>query len=240
MNYFKTITAGDGGLVATDDEALYEKAFGAHDQGHKPLRSGVEVGQRSILGLNFRATELIGAVARVQLSKIDDIVSTLRRKKSLLKSLIGELPGMQFRKLNAPEGDCATICTVIFDNAGHAAEVARKLNTKTVDHSGWHVYSNMEHINRHLEALGQPHGKGAYPRTDEILSRAINISVGVVDGGLGTAFGININSTDAEIEKVAKQFLAAYNEVCTPYGRLIPKPKMIERKKSGTLDKSVT
>ena len=213
LNYFKTITAGDGGLVVTDDENLYQNAFGVHDQGHKPLRSGVEVGQRSVLGLNFRATELTGAVARIQLSKIDDIVSTLRRKKARLKSLIGELPGMRFRTLNDPEGECATLCTVLFDNADHAAEVARRLNTKTVNHSGWHVYANMEHINRHLKALGQPHGKGAYPRTDELLGRAINISVGVVDGGLGAAFGININSTDAEIEEVARQFLAVCKEV---------------------------
>jgi hypothetical protein len=35
----------------------------------------------------------------------------------------------------------------------------------------------------------------------------MNISVGVVDGGLGTGWGININSTDAEIEAAAKQFI---------------------------------
>jgi len=38
----------------------------------------------------------------------------------------------------------------------------------------------------------------------------MNISVGVVDGGLGAGWGININSTDAEIEDAAKQFM----EVC--------------------------
>ncbi len=33
----------------------------------------------------------------------------------------------------------------------------------------------MEHINCYLKEVGQPHGKGAYPRTDDILSRAINL-----------------------------------------------------------------
>ena len=37
----------------------------------------------------------------------------------------------------------------------------------------------------------------------------MNISVGVVDDGLGAGWGININSTDAEIEVVAKQFIDA-------------------------------
>ncbi|MBN1466332.1 hypothetical protein JXA02_11250, partial [candidate division KSB1 bacterium] len=56
-----------------------------------------------------------------------------------------------------------------------------------------------------------PHGKGAYPKTDDILSRAINLSVGVVDAGLGAAFGINIMSTDEEIERVADKFCLVCN-----------------------------
>ena len=82
--------------------------------------------------------------------------------------------------------------------------MAKKLGSKTVDLSGWHVYANMEHIDRYLAEKGQPHGKGAFPKTDDILSRTINLSVGVVDGGLGSAFGININSTDEEIEQAAR------------------------------------
>ena len=42
------------------------------------------------------------------------------------------------------------------------------------------------------------------PATDDILERAVNISVGVVDKGLGSKYGININSTDEEIAEVAK------------------------------------
>ena len=41
------------------------------------------------------------------------------------------------------------------------------------------------------------------PQTDDILQRAVNISIGVVDGALGAGFGININSTEEEIDKLA-------------------------------------
>jgi dTDP-4-amino-4,6-dideoxygalactose transaminase len=44
LNVFKTINSGDGGLVVTSDQNLYETAFAVHDQGHKPSRLGVEVG----------------------------------------------------------------------------------------------------------------------------------------------------------------------------------------------------
>lgn len=209
LNIFKTINSGDGGLVVTNNQKLYETAFGVHDQGHKPNRFGVEVGARSVLGLNFRVNEITAAVALAQLNKLDKIVATLREKRSKLKSLISDIKGFKFRMLNDPDGDCATLCTVIFDTRDQAVKVTKALGSKTIDQSGWHVYANMEHVLRHLKEVGQPHTKGSYPKTDDILSRAMNISIGVVDGGLGAGWGINITSTDAEIEAAAKQFIEA-------------------------------
>jgi dTDP-4-amino-4,6-dideoxygalactose transaminase len=206
LNIFKTVTSGDGGAVATDDEELYRLAFGYHDQGHAPLRAGVEVGERSILGMNFRMNELTGAVALAQLRKIDRVLAVLREKKRLFKELISEIPGVRFRKLNDPAGECATLLTVLFDSAELAGRVSRALCTRTVDNSGWHVYSNMEHFGRYLKERGLAFGRGAYPRTDDILSRSINLSVGVVDAGLGAGFGVNIDSTEDEIREAARKF----------------------------------
>lgn len=210
LNIFKTINSGDGGLVVTNNQELYERAFGAHDQGHKPNRLGVEVGARSILGLNFRVNEITAAVALAQVKKLDKIIATLRVKREKLKNLISGAKGFKFRILNDPDGDCATLCTVIFDTREQAVKVSKALASKTIDESGWHVYANMEHVLRHLKEVGQPHIKGSYPKTDDILSRSMNISIGVVDGGLGAGWGININSTDVEIEEAASQFI----EVC--------------------------
>jgi len=211
LNVFKTINSGDGGIVVTSDPNFYQTAFGMHDQGHKPSRLGVEVGSRNVLGLNFRMNELTAAVALAQLGKLDKIIETLRQKRTKFKELITRANGFRFRKLNDPGGDCATICTVIFDDSGRAAKVAKLLGSKTIDASGWHVYFNMEHVLQHLKAMGRPYQKGAYPKTDDLLSRSINISVGVVDGGLGAGWGININSTDSEIERAAFQFVDAVN-----------------------------
>lgn len=212
LNIFKTITAGDGGLLVTNDSRLYHRAFEVHDQGHSPNRSGVEMGKRCVLGLNFRMNELTGAVALAQLRKLDNIIAALHIKKEKFKSAILGIPDVHFRKLNNKAGECATLCTVIFNDRKNAAIVARKLKTKTVDQSGWHVYANMEHVNRWLAEHNLPYGKGAYTRTDDILSRSINLSVGVVDEGLGSAFGINMHSSDEEIESKALQFREACSE----------------------------
>lgn len=209
LNFFKTINSGDGGFVITSDKDLYEKAFGMHDQGHNANRTGVEIGSRNLLGLNFRMNELTAAVALAQLKKLDKIVATLHEKRRLFKTLISKAQGFKFRILNDPEGDCGTLCTVIFDTKEKAAKVSGILGSKTVDQSGWHVYANMEHVLAHLKNIGQPHTKGSYPMTDDILSRAMNISIGVVDGGLGAGWGININSTEKEIEAAAAKFIGA-------------------------------
>jgi 8-amino-3,8-dideoxy-alpha-D-manno-octulosonate transaminase len=210
LNIFKTINSGDGGLVVTNNQKLYEAAFGIHDQGHSPNRFGVEVGKRNILGLNFRMNEITGAAGLAQLGKLSQIVAVLREKRSKLKKLISEAKGFKFRTLNDPDhGDAATLCTVIFNSRDQAVKTSKALGSKTVDQSGWHVYANMEHVMKYMSEVGQPHTKGSYPRTDDILSRAMNISIGVVDGGLGAGWGININSTDAEIEEAAKQFIEA-------------------------------
>ena len=45
------------------------------------------------------------------------------------------------------------------------------------------------------------------------MARSINLSVGVVDAGLGSGFGVNVNSTDEEIDAAARQFEEAYRKV---------------------------
>lgn len=205
LNYFKTITAGDGGFLLTDDDDLYRRAFAIHDQGHSPARAGVEIGARTIMGMNLRINELTGAVALAQLRKLDDITSTLRAKKKKLVGLLERTGTYRLRTIHDPQGDCGTVLTLIFDDAAEARQVIDRLGTKPVAESGWHVYSNMEHFIERMSAMGQPAAKGTLPRTDALLERAMNVSIGVVDAGLGTGWGISIDSTDEEIEAAAEQ-----------------------------------
>ena len=96
-----------------------------------------------------------------------------------------------------------------------AQKVSERLGSMPLSESGWHVYSNMEQIIGHKtptsnwSAPGKFIQAGDLPRTDDILSRSVNISVGVVDGGLVSAFGINIHSSDDDIKTTADQLIAA-------------------------------
>jgi len=220
FNVYKTITAGDGGMVITSNQEYYRRFFGFHDQGHSPNRTGVEVGNRPFVGLDFRMTELTAAVLLAQLSKLDRLMKTLRAKKGYFKKALMDIPGLEFREITDEAGECATLCTVFLPTEEIARKVAKELNTKVVADSGWHVYNNMEQIleKRTITPEGCPYtcpyykggevkyDKGMLPQTDALLNRAINLSVGVIDPGLGSAFGISFNDEDSLIDQKAAQF----------------------------------
>ena len=226
LNVNKTITTGDGGVVVTNSKELFERAFGFHDQGHMPLRSGVEIGNRSIIGLNFRVNELTGAVALAQLRKQDKIVAMCREKKAKLKNMISSVKGIGFRHINDEEGEIGTLLTLLFKDKETADRFSEKLGVKTLAHSGWHVYNNMEQILNMKMPNGSkcPFECGFYNKkieykahtllnTDDILSRAVNISIGVVDKGIGAGAGLNVLSADEEIAVLADRIKSIMNEI---------------------------
>ena len=232
FNVYKTITSGDGGMVITNDEGIYTRCFAFHDQGHSPLRTGVEIGQRPFIGLDFRFTELQAAVLLAQVRKLPRILSHLRQNKKRYKEQIADLPGIEFRELPDPNGDCATMLTIILPSAEVAQAIARDLGTKVVAEAGWHVYSNMEQIldQRTITAEKCPfscpyysekggrmqYRRGMLPQTDALLSRSLNISIGVSDPGLSSKFGVTMKDgldiVDQRAElfrQVASQYLGA-------------------------------
>ena len=106
------------------------------------------------------------------------------------------------------------LCAMLPD-ADVAAKVAAELGTKTLSNSGWNVYANMEHLRSRRIVSGFASSvadyvadPGSLPATDALLARSITLGVGVVDPGIGSAFGISVRATSSDIERVAKEFSA--------------------------------
>jgi len=226
FNEYKTITCGDGGMIVTDDEALYTRAFAMHDQGHAPDRLGSKYAERPFLGMNFRMTELSGAVLLAQVRKLDAIRTHLRANKAIVKSVLADLPGIEFRELVDREGDIATHCVVVLPTAAIAAGIAADLASITLDKSGWHVYANMEHVleRRTVTGKGCPfdcrcfheeevvYRRDMLPRTDDLLARSISFGIGVSDANLAP-FGLRMRD-DAD---VARARAAQFRDVASTY-----------------------
>jgi dTDP-4-amino-4,6-dideoxygalactose transaminase len=198
FNEYKTITCGDGGMVVTDDDSLYERMFAIHDQGHAPDRLESKYAPRPFLGMNFRMTELSGAVLLAQVAKLPRIVSHLRENQAIVKDILEEVPAVGYRDLPDPAGDLATHLVVILPTAEIARAVADDVGSIPLSESGWHVYSKMNHVLDRRTATGKgcpfdcdhtDHAKGDYragmlPQTDALLERSISIGIGVRDSNL--------------------------------------------------------
>lgn len=71
----KTITTGEGGMVATDRPELIEKAFLYKTQGVSRSREY----WHETLGYNFRMTNLAAAIGLAQLERLEDFLTAKRR-----------------------------------------------------------------------------------------------------------------------------------------------------------------
>ena len=219
FNEFKTITCGDGGMIVTDDETLYERCFAMHDQGHAPDRLESKYAPRPFLGMNFRMTELSGAVLLGQVRKLDLITSHLRANKAIIKDMLEEVPTIGFRTLTDPDGDLATHLVVVLPSAEIAANVAEEVGSKPLSESGWHTYSRMNHLLEKRTITGKgcpfdcadpshPHGDyraGMLPQTDALLERSLSIGIGVRDPNLAP-FGLRMRDGEAEARQVGATF----------------------------------
>ncbi len=85
----KHMTTGEGGVITTSDPARARHMRLFADKGQPMGESAYE-----FLALNYRMTELQGAVARAQLLKVDDVVARRRRNAAILNERLHALPGL--------------------------------------------------------------------------------------------------------------------------------------------------
>lgn len=149
----KTIIAGEGGMITTNDKELYIRAREYHDHGHmnRPnLPRGRDTCRHT--GFNYRMTEVQAVIAKAQLKKIDFIVKENRRFYSMLEEEFKKIKGVQFRKI--PE-KCVPLCDTLilkFDNKKIADDFVINLNRESLgtknlpDAVQWHFAIYWEHL----------------------------------------------------------------------------------------------
>lgn len=93
LNDFKHISAGDGGIVLTDDEDLATRSRLATDKGYSRAKDAAERNP-TFLCNNYRMTELQGAVGIAQLAKLDSIIERRQKWCGELSQRLSGLPGV--------------------------------------------------------------------------------------------------------------------------------------------------
>jgi len=132
------------------------------------------------------------AVGVAQLRKLDAILETQRRNKSVLKSALSRFPEIRFREIPDPAGDSATFLSFMLPNADRTRRVAADLAKAGVDgcfywfDNNWHYLRNWPHLKglrapaplaQALSGSCPDYETLALPRSDEIVSRTISMQI---------------------------------------------------------------
>ena len=113
----KTITAGEGGAVVTNDPKLFERAMRFHDVGslRSPYKEGLGGGLLAgFAASNFRMNEFTGAILKAQEQDLETICKAVRSNARKVREGIADLPGLKLRKTPDLEGDLGV--TVFLDH----------------------------------------------------------------------------------------------------------------------------
>jgi len=180
LQFNKIITTGEGGAMITNRADLYDTAVEVHDCAG-PVRQGG--GPPSFPGWNFRASELTGAVARVQLRRLDGLLERMRANHARLAAAVAQLPGLTLRRSNDAAGDAGIALIAYAETATLAAEAAAALRAEGVPAVqmysprvvDMHFYPFWRPV---LEALADA-GLAApdCPRTLDLVGRAVHLDV---------------------------------------------------------------
>jgi dTDP-4-amino-4,6-dideoxygalactose transaminase len=199
LQFNKNMTCGEGGLILTNNEKLYHKAFAAHDMGLIRVGGRLSTPDLDVMtwGQGRRMTELCGAIASVQLTKLDNIVGNMRASKRRIKSMLSSIEGLGFRRLHDGDGDTGPFLIMVFEDEVNAASVAKKMkkgglhNVFRLADYGLHIYYNIPMLVTKvpLSAAGNPwslaenaqccydYQKGTCPQKNSTFARSILLPI---------------------------------------------------------------
>ncbi|HEY3080613.1 MAG TPA: DegT/DnrJ/EryC1/StrS family aminotransferase [Chloroflexota bacterium] len=202
LQFHKVITSGEGGVLVTNDLTVYDRARIFHDGAGGFFGSLKHTPSVPLFpGVNYRMSELAGALALAQLGRLDPLLATMRARKGRIKRQISPTArarGVGFRRQNDADGEAAIALILYLPTAEKAAEVARALTAENVNAGSmfnegvpdWHIAFHWKHIIARAMPTeqgcpfncplydGDPcYSEDMAPRTLDLLGRSVHVNV---------------------------------------------------------------
>lgn len=210
-NYYKVITAGEGGCLVTDNRQIFERALIFHDSSAVAFFGTQLDGITEPLfgGTEFRISDITGAILREQLKKLPSIIDDLHKNKFAL------IEKLKDKNLVAPShdsiGDTATTLALRFETAEKTRDFAAKCKENGLGivvpiDTGKHIYTNWTQI---MEKRGALH-PAMDPFKMELnknlqMDYSLDMCPKTLDYLARTAYiSINPDWTDEEADKVSE------------------------------------
>ncbi|MGD2175949.1 MAG: aminotransferase class V-fold PLP-dependent enzyme [Candidatus Brocadiaceae bacterium] len=154
ISAYKIVGGGEGGLIITDDERLWERANQLAECGglwrpdrFAPPRYAGEL----FAGTNYRMSEMEAAVDAVQLGKLPAVVGRFRTVKRRILEKLNRYREITPQKLNDPDGEVGYLLRFYPESVELGQEIVAALQAEGVECStrghgaypDWHHYSYM-------------------------------------------------------------------------------------------------
>lgn len=91
----KVLTTGEGGIMVTDDEAIYEKARSVRSYGEPASKNaGDRKYEHTVLGFNYRMGAMNAALGINQLDRMEEMVEKRNHNAAYLRDHLKDIPGI--------------------------------------------------------------------------------------------------------------------------------------------------
>jgi 8-amino-3,8-dideoxy-alpha-D-manno-octulosonate transaminase len=228
----KNMTAGEGGMIVCDDDALFQRIVALHDLGYARTEAGrldTTNEQVQLWGIGARMGEMPGAMALAQSRKLAAITAGMRNAKWAIRRALADTPGLTFRHIPDPAGDSGLFLLMLLDNESLAKRFVEALHAEgirgptgsmacvTLKDWGLHWYSNIPSLVHkransrdgfpwthpaNAFALEYTYGKGSLPTCDDYQARGALLTIA------STLSEQDITDISTAIKKVARVILA--------------------------------
>ncbi|HXC05512.1 MAG TPA: DegT/DnrJ/EryC1/StrS family aminotransferase [Bacteroidia bacterium] len=214
FDFFKIATAGEGGVLITNDESTYKIADVYSDHGHDHIGSNRGMENHPLLGFNYRISELHAAVGLAQTRKVPFIRQKNQENKTFLTKALSKTKGIEFAKICDPAGDSATFLNILLPDTASAQRTVDEMNKAGIGGFNYWFLNMYHFINQwdHLKDMRtasrlpiqmtgtpQDYKNLSLPKSQEVVGRLIS-------------FGIRCTWTEAEMTTLASGISACVNK----------------------------
>lgn len=218
FDFFKIATAGEGGVLVTNDEETYKKADVYSDHGHSHVGAKRGMEEHPYLGFNYRISELHAAIGLAQTRRVPGIKEKNRHNKKFMQNLLSANKHIGFAKVGDESGDSATFLNLLLTDKDTTQRVVNEFNNAGVmgfDYwflNMYHFINQWDHL-KNLQTVSnlpaqilersQNYNTMELPKTQEVVGRLIS-------------FSVKVSWTEEQMKELAANIIACVEKATKP------------------------
>ncbi|MFS2242862.1 DegT/DnrJ/EryC1/StrS family aminotransferase [Microbacterium sp. OR16] len=132
FNGNKIMTTSGGGMLLTDDEDFAKHVRYLATQARQPVVHY----EHTDVGYNYRMSNLLAALGRAQLSRLDEMIARRREMRELYKQLFADVDGVEVFGAAGDENDNVWLTSILVDSAvtgWEPAELSAALTAENIE-----------------------------------------------------------------------------------------------------------